>query len=188
MPSYQGKTLSEWIALTKDKDEKVRSEAAWALVRIGSEAKSAIPALTELLKDKDGLVRWAAIETLGKIGPEAKTAVPALTELLKDRDDNVQWAAKSLGMIGPDAKAAVPALTELLKDKDVDVRWSAVMALGSIGSETKNAIPTRRVFGTSSANAGAVMARTSKDKMARRNIIRTPVQALPLNGPARQQI
>ena len=83
------------ISVLKDMDRKaglsVRQAAAKALGKIGPEAKTAIPALTELLKDKE--VRLDVAEALGKIGPEAKTAVPALTELLKDEKQQVQDAA-----------------------------------------------------------------------------------------------
>ena len=121
-PTYVGKTLGEWIALTKDKDEKVRANAAYALGSIGSVAKTAVPALTELLTDKDEWVRHHAAEALGAIGPDAKTAIPALTKLLKDTAEHVGWtAASALGKIGP---AAIPALTELLKDENELVpRW-----------------------------------------------------------------
>ncbi|MGO8749635.1 MAG: HEAT repeat domain-containing protein [Thermoguttaceae bacterium] len=55
-PTFEGKTLSEWIARTKSKDRLVRSDAAMALGNIGPEARNAVPALTELLKDKDEVV------------------------------------------------------------------------------------------------------------------------------------
>ena len=82
--AFGGKTVSEWIALTKDKEQRVRFDAAWALWKLGPKAKSAVPAIAELLKDKDEQVRQAAVGALGSIGPEAKAAVPALTELLRE--------------------------------------------------------------------------------------------------------
>ena len=107
-PTYHGKTVSEWIARTKDKDERVRRAAAKAL---GEISPAAIPALVELLKDKSKDSQEAAIEALRKIGP---VAIPALMELLKDKTAGVQVAAASaLGKIGV---AAIPALTELLKE------------------------------------------------------------------------
>ena len=41
-----------------------------------SGAKTAVPALTELLRDRDREIRQAAAEACGTIGPEAKTAIP----------------------------------------------------------------------------------------------------------------
>jgi len=70
-----------------------RRAAAYALGKMGPEAKMAIPALTELLRDKDTEVRQAAAYALGAMGPEANTAIPALTELLKDEYEQVRKAA-----------------------------------------------------------------------------------------------
>ncbi len=82
--TYEGKTLDEWMALTKDKDLSGRYDAALVLGGIGYEAKAAVPALVELLKDKEPVVRKEAVLALGNIGSDAKIAVPALMGLLKD--------------------------------------------------------------------------------------------------------
>jgi HEAT repeat protein len=138
-PTYEAKTLSEWVAVARDKDPALRRDAVWALGKIGSKA---IPALTESLKDKDTDVRRLATLALGEMGSEAKAAVPALTKLLKDRDTAVcRAAAEALGEIGPPAKAAVPALIESLKDRDTDARRLAALALGDIGTQAKAAVP-----------------------------------------------
>ena len=141
-PSYEGKTVSEWITQSKDKDADIRRAAIKALGEIRSEAKETMPVLMRSLKDKDAGVRRAATASLGRIGPEAKVAVPMLTELLKDRDIDVRWmAAEALGHIGPEAKTSIAAIIELLKDQDEIVRSNAVEALGDIGPEAKIAIP-----------------------------------------------
>ena len=99
-PTYRGKTLGEWIALTKDKDEYFRMAAAESIGKIGPEAETAVPALTEMLKDKNGQVRLTAALALMEIIPEAKTVIiPVLTELLKERTSrfggllHVPWEA-----------------------------------------------------------------------------------------------
>jgi len=123
--------------LKQDKDKSVRSNAAYALWKIGESAKPAVPQLIETLKqDKDKDVRSNAAIALGSIGESAKSAVPQLIETLKqDKDKNVRSsAAYALGSIGESAKPAVPQLIETLKqDKDKDVRRSGATALGSIG-------------------------------------------------------
>ena len=122
----------------------VRLSAAIALGVFGPKAKTAVPALTELLNDKYMWVPVVAAETLGKIGPEAKTAVPALIELLKRKatDSNVRYEAiRALGAIG-DAKEAIPALTELRKEHNYSVSMAAARALWSIKSWSKERPPT----------------------------------------------
>ncbi len=167
-PTYDGRTLSEWVAVAKQQspamrwatwekmtpaavpaltellkhtDRQVRVYAVSALEHIGSKAKSAIPDLMELLKDKDADVRQAVAKSLGAIDPEAKTVVPMLTELLKDNHWYVRWtAAWTLRKMGPKAKAAMPALTQSLQDTNVRVREAAAKALESIsGSGAKAA-------------------------------------------------
>ena len=49
-PSYDGKTLSQWIALAKDKGPAMRIEAVAAWGKIGLRA---IPVLTELLEFRE---------------------------------------------------------------------------------------------------------------------------------------
>ena len=89
-PLYNGKTLSEWVVLTKDKDEKVRARAAYALQCIGLDDRSAIPAIAELLKDKSDGVRYSAACALGLLGSRAESAVPLIIPLLKDKDEKVR--------------------------------------------------------------------------------------------------
>ena len=140
-PTYQGKTLDEWVARTKAKDKRIRQTAAWALGNIGPEARTTVPALIELFKDKEESVRGAAARALGGIGANAASAAPALTELLNDKNEEVQHAvAVALGNIGPEAKIAIPAITEwLAKYKNGSVPWTAAEALRRIGPA---AIPT----------------------------------------------
>ena len=73
--TYEGKTLSQWVALSKDKDERARRDAASALKTFRPQAKIAVPILIELTKDKNKNVRLTAIKALGSIGSEAEIAV-----------------------------------------------------------------------------------------------------------------
>jgi len=110
-PIYEEKTLSEWVALAKEKNPALRMEAA---AHWGTLGPQGFQALTKLLKDKDSEVRQAALDAVKDIGPEAKIAIPALMELLKDKD--VQWdVVSALKEIGP---AAIPTLMELLKRQE----------------------------------------------------------------------
>ena len=114
-PEYDGRSLSYWLAQSKEKGESSRRAAAHALGQIGPEAKAAVPALMELLKDTDSELRWLAALALGQIGPEAKAAVPALMELLKDEEEKVyREAAEALGKIKSDWSWDVGRRIELI--------------------------------------------------------------------------
>ena len=83
---------------------------AWALGRIGSGTKDAVPNLIRALKDQDADVRSNTAWALGSIRLEAKDAVPDLIQaLLQDESKSVRvavvWALGSIGT--PDALKAV---------------------------------------------------------------------------------
>ena len=58
----------------------------------GPAARSAVPALIDLLKAPDVSVRRSAAVALGKIGPDARSA-PSLAERLTDSDPQVRKLA-----------------------------------------------------------------------------------------------
>ncbi len=76
------------VASAKDKDPKVRVEAAQQLS--ASCDKRAVEPLVELLRDRELSVRLAAIEALGKLGDA--DSVRELNELIDDQDWRVRMA------------------------------------------------------------------------------------------------
>jgi HEAT repeat protein len=125
-----------------DKDVYIRKHAAWALRRMGPQAKAAVPALVAVSKDGNAVLRGFTVGALGKIGPEARGAAPALIDRLQDTDAKIRkLAAWGLGSIGPGAKEAVAALVQTLKDPEDEVRESAAWALGKIGPDARAATP-----------------------------------------------
>jgi HEAT repeat protein len=141
-PSYNGKTLSQWVKQTRHKPGvaerlageaakglsghpdgglKQRSEAIGALGKMGAPA---VPALVDLLKDPStqDLERVYVMESLAEIGPAAKPALPHLLPLLGVPTTNLvaklteSAAIKAVGSIGPEA---IPALLKLLSDQVV---------------------------------------------------------------------
>jgi HEAT repeat protein len=80
-------------------DEDVRSNAAWALVKIG---EPAVKSLIEVVNNISLLFREDAVRALGEIGD--KRAIEPLNKALKDKDPEVCQAAKE-------------ALKELKKEK-----------------------------------------------------------------------
>jgi HEAT repeat protein len=79
--------------LRHDADAEVRWRAAYALLRIGSSAAGAVPALREALADPDAKVREGAAYALGAVGPAAKEARDALRVALSDSDPHVRFRA-----------------------------------------------------------------------------------------------
>jgi HEAT repeat protein len=121
------------VGLLGNKDEYVRWYAAYALGRIGPEAREAVPALARALGDNNKDVRRCAAEALGRIGPEAREVVPALVGLLGDENKYVRGhAAEALGWIGLEAREAIPALGKLLNDECEFARKAAADALKKI--------------------------------------------------------
>ncbi|WP_425613717.1 HEAT repeat domain-containing protein [Anatilimnocola sp. NA78] len=80
-------------AALADSDERVRTSAAEALVRIGPSAQAA---LTKALESKDVNARKLALACLSSLGPAAKSALPAIEKAQTDADKDISEAAKVL--------------------------------------------------------------------------------------------
>jgi HEAT repeat protein len=111
--------VPKFIANLKDKDAKVRLEAAQGIGKVGQlkavYAKEGIEPLCEtVVKDDDAKVRTAAATSLGQVLLEPDKVVPVLAKVVKeDKDGGVQTAAiTTLGYYGKDAKDALSALEE----------------------------------------------------------------------------
>jgi hypothetical protein len=113
-----------------------RVKAAEVLGRMGPAARSAVPALTNLLKGSDTEARIQAAQALWRIDRRVDEAVPVLVGALKSftpRQGNIlnvvghsgvrsgalpgppcQQAAEALAEMGSSARGAVPALLEVL--------------------------------------------------------------------------
>jgi HEAT repeat protein len=145
-PSYDDKSMSQWLKDLKGRNTGQRRDAIRALGEIGKREPSAslkiVPALVEALKDSEADVRRAAPAGLAKMGPNAKGAVPSLKEALSDSDKDVRSAAlQALADIDPSNPEVISTICKGLKDKDLDVRKAAVVALGSMGPAGKSALP-----------------------------------------------
>ncbi|MGE5127768.1 MAG: HEAT repeat domain-containing protein, partial [Betaproteobacteria bacterium] len=119
-------------------DDYVAAFAAWSLGNLGTEARTAVPALARALarEKTDAVVSGA----LARIGPGAVDAVPVLVGFLETGSPDRRWrAARTLGRIGPPAVAAVPALTAAVGDPESLVRLHAVRALGRVGPAARPA-------------------------------------------------
>ncbi len=115
------------LSAIRDKDKRVRAQAALALPLLGD---NVVVPVCALLMDSEWRVRYRAAEALGIMRSPA--AESPLVGALSDEKDHVRYmAAKALGGIG--GVAAVNALIPLLKDQNEFVRRSAAVSLGQIG-------------------------------------------------------
>ncbi|MEQ8787232.1 MAG: HEAT repeat domain-containing protein [Pirellulaceae bacterium] len=119
-----------------------RFNAMNALIKMGPDAKRAIPALTRALHDEK--LRSAAVTALGRIGPDA---VPALTTLLHDKECDPQAgvsAAFILSRLGPKAKQSLPGLRAALRCQDQSLRVASLYAIIQIDGPFAEGLPVIR--------------------------------------------
>jgi HEAT repeat protein len=132
-------------------------QAADALGQMGTEARAAVPALTELLRDPQFFsYRPSYALALFKIDRQAAgVAVAALIGVFDCKGHVTRLSAQAasalrkqavstLEQIGGEARDAIPALASALADADAGVRQGAAKALGAIGAPAREAVPSLR--------------------------------------------
>lgn len=120
-------------------DPHSRLGAIGALGRLGAEAETAVPALTEILTNTASTseMRIGVAYALGDIGPSAATAVPELVKMMQT-DINIgarTAAAGALGRLGD--ISVVPDLAAVLYDADAS-RSFMIAAARAIAMLTGN--------------------------------------------------
>lgn len=132
------------IEALKDQDEDVRWLAAQHLGSIDA-GEGAVQALCDVLKNKQEAtrVRASAAYSLGRIRADVRAAVPFLSEALNSEDALLCVnAAGSLIKIDPSLnKESLGILRDGLKDSRSYVRNSAILALGQMGQDAREAVP-----------------------------------------------
>ncbi|RKN26164.1 hypothetical protein D7044_30480 [Micromonospora musae] len=127
----RAEAVAPLAALADDQSVGVRTMAAYALGRIGSDA--ATPVLLRLLQDPDRHVRERSIEALGSIGGEA--AVDTLLTLAADEDPDLRvQAAKALARAADSDPRVTLQLTALARDDEAAVRAATISGLASSGT------------------------------------------------------
>jgi HEAT repeat protein len=128
---------------SKDSDEAVRSHALGAVLQVGPEPASDIPALTNALQSELEIVRFHAAATLGDMGRSARPALPSLIHAASwDEDAAVRVvAAVALWKIDQNAPLAVSTLAKALEGENELVCWIAADSLREIGPEAIDAVP-----------------------------------------------
>ena len=96
MATMRAASVKDMISLLNEKDNVQRRMAAGALVKLGDDATSAIPALIDALNDPDLCTRNNAAWALGIITPlEFKDETLAALKKIEDSDWNVEIAARN---------------------------------------------------------------------------------------------
>ena len=133
---YQGKSLSYWLVMLKDRNAEVRREAASALGKLGN--PESIEPLAKVLDDMDGDVREAAAIALSKT--RDRRAVAPLVLALKDELASVRRIASAgLSRLDPDwitlpeTRAAAEQLKVAIQDAEPAVRFFVAQLLVNLG-------------------------------------------------------
>jgi HEAT repeat protein len=127
--------VPDLTALLSDEElPALRQSAAYALGRIGSDAKSAAPALHRMAASRSNIERTVAAWALVQIAPDAenvKMAIPLLIQALEKspRPEVRIEAARALGQIGSGSAPVAAALKAASNDSDAAVRKAAEEAL-----------------------------------------------------------
>lgn len=116
--------------------------AWWAL---GTEGKSAIPTLAEIIgrpqRGMDDYSSWTeGAKAISHLGPDA--IVPMLTVATNMHGQHVLWELlHNFENLGTNGTPAIPALLHWTNDPDEFIRDAVVSALGGIGTRPELAIP-----------------------------------------------
>ncbi|MHB1425241.1 MAG: HEAT repeat domain-containing protein [Gemmataceae bacterium] len=118
----------------------LRSEAAFALGRIGEPIAAIVPALSAALQDGKMEVREQAAESLGWIGPPAREAMAFLAAAVNDEEPKVaRRACQALSFI--DEKGAATALLKAFESERTQVAIEAGRALWRLGPKAESIVP-----------------------------------------------
>lgn len=147
---FLGKSVDVWQKSLSDADASVRRSAAFALGRMGEDARDAVPDLVARLRDEDDKVRDMAASAIGDIARALKggnaeawqQSGGRLVQVLQDDEyERVRRsAAYALGAFGPQAAGATDLLKKGLRDSKASVRQNAAWALGQIGVQAGDAV------------------------------------------------
>lgn len=153
-----GRTLEQWLADLKLKDNSKRENALRTILLFGPDrAYAALPVVMDLMKKHptagqlDISIRVHSCIFLGVVlggYPEAdakvvKDAVTLLKRYAGDTQAIVRYrAVQALGRIGPPAREALPEILAALKDSGTwEVKHAAAEALGRVAFDRKSGPP-----------------------------------------------
>ncbi len=135
-PKDVSMVLDPLAKLLRDKDPRVRIQAAKALGGAGSDALPVYQNIVHALRDSDEEVREAVVQALIRIGPVGgKELINALTDKYWYSREG---AARVIGTFSSLAETAKSNLITALNDSNVKVRVAVINALTILGPSITN--------------------------------------------------
>lgn len=137
----EGKDMPLLVNGLKSSSAEIRKLSAEALVRLGPQAKPAVPALIDCVRSSDKALRASAAKALAAIGPDAKQALPAVLNAMKDGEQaqGLDFLAAFL-KLGGDTKDASGILVSVLKNGAGEDRKKAIQVAGTLGANGRFAV------------------------------------------------
>jgi HEAT repeat protein len=156
-PSYQGKKMTEWIALLQNgKTYTDRQKGLLALQLIGPRKSRKVTSalIAAVRENSEEKIRAGAARAIGRFAANAREDDDIALEKIRDalalalRTDKVpavrKAAATALGEMKGRAVGAVDVLALALKDTDPGTRTEAASALRQLGKNADDALPDQQ--------------------------------------------
>ncbi len=118
----------------------VRRHAVEALLKLGPDARPAVPLMTESLRNSDRTIRDQAAEVLGRTGDGSQAVVDALIQALEDEATEYN-AMKSLARLGENNPGIIRQLAATAKGHKAKAAYWATVSLAEIGNASSLVLP-----------------------------------------------
>ena len=118
----------------------VRQHAAEALIKLGPDARPAVPLMIESLRSSERTIRESAAEVLGRTGDHSPSVVDALIRALEDEASHYS-ATKSLARLGENDPPIIRRLAGVAKGSSAKAAYWATVALAEIGYNSIIVLP-----------------------------------------------
>jgi HEAT repeat protein len=161
-PSYEGKSLSQWLSALNYSYSPTDRQASNAVHHMGT---NILPFLRPMLRAHDSRAKLLAIQILSKqhlvkfnfvpanekrerasracrvLGPAALEYLPELTTMLDSTNSATAWCGYvAICDVKPGAQG-IPEITKALTNASSQVRWVAASRLGGFGETASSATP-----------------------------------------------
>jgi hypothetical protein len=142
-PTYQGRTLSQWISVyfsgySGDSPHATSEEDEAAEQAIRAMGTNTFPTLIAWLsEDKPSInKRTTALQVFQILGADGRPASPALVQLTKSKDKEIRYdALDCLLAIKPEKEILLPALVPLIHDPDKNIGFVAAENLVDLDTD-----------------------------------------------------